>query len=160
MKNNNLFLLVCLFLISSIDIYGQCASFGGGDISGLQPPAVTFIESTCNSSGIASGGSVVPDAAGIAAATAAGLTVQFFDFTSNTWTATPPTYNQSQSITVRVRVACTSDLTQTGIPTDFISNPATCTPIPTMSEWGLIIFCLLILNLSISFVKRKELSLG
>lgn len=34
------------------------------------------------------------------------------------------------------------------------------TPIPTMSQWGLLIFGLLVLNLSVLFINRKEVDLG
>ena len=80
----------------------------------------------------------------------------FFDFASNTWTTTLPTYNQSESVTVRVRVACNSDLTQTGVERDLISNPASCTLIPTMSQWGLMIFGLLTINIGLVLLRRKE----
>ena len=44
-----------------------------------------------------------------------------------------------------------------GIQRDFTTTSCSpCTPIPTMSEWGLIIFGLLMLNLGVFFIRRKE----
>ena len=37
-----------------------------------------------------------------------------------------------------------------------ISCALVSTPVPTMSQWGLMIFCLLILNLSVVFIRRQE----
>jgi len=44
---------------------------------------------------------------------------------------------------------------------DLVNGPATVStcaeePIPTMSEWGLMIFGLLVLNLGVIFLRRRE----
>lgn len=68
-------------------------------------------------------------------------------------TTAPGTYTGGEYLT-RTSADAARDLNFSAT----ISPVVATAPIPTMSQWGLLIFGLLILNLGVSFVKQKELN--
>jgi len=73
-------------------------------------------------------------------------------------TSTPGTYQLE--FYHRENIASTISYTDGNTTQPFVtSSCATCTVIPTMSEWGLLIFGLLVMNLGLFFMKRQNIVL-
>ena len=98
-----------------------------------------------------------------------GSNLEYSTDNGDSWSTTVPTYNQTEAMTIMTRCNCdlggssnvqllrTTDVSSitTSVPTDPDTCP-TAAAIPTMSQWGLMIFGLLVLNLGVVFLYRRE----
>ena len=161
MVMKHLFALL-LFLLSAFTAnqsFAQCTGpIIGADGFFLFPAPLTD-ESSCID-GVATGGSITftnPCPTG----TMPEYTFGSSFATLGGFSSVPPVYSQTERVFFATRCACTSDpTTEIILSPIFATNPEICptvsAPVPTMSQWGLIIFGLLVLNLSITLIYRED----
>ena len=126
-------------------------------LSTTTAPLVGVINSTCTvAGGVPSGGVLsVPTIA-----CPFSSSIEYSINNGVTWSTTLPIYSQNTAITVLTRCICDVDNSLISMVGSITTSPGICsltkTTIPTMSEWGLIIFSLLILNIGIIILYRLE----
>ncbi len=139
-----------------VTIPGECIECPS-DLSTTLAPSVSIINSTCTVVGGTPTGGIL-SAPTIPCPT--GSSLQYSINNGTTWSTTLPDYSQNTAITVLTRCICDIDNSVTSIVNSTTTIPGTCpismVNIPTMSEWGLIIFGLLILNVGLIILYRLE----
>ena len=127
------------------------------DLGSLPTPQLTIVQSQCLTiGGIPSGGEIIAPTT----ACPVGTVLEYATNENPVYTTTIPTYNQTTSLLINTRCYCLT-IDTFSIVNEFTTMPADCstvinTTIPTMSQWGLIIFGLLILNIGVVILYRLE----
>ena len=117
------------------------------------PVAVVSSESTCTVfGGTPAGGAIAAPATNCPDGSALMYSIDGTNFSANL-----PIYNQFVPVTVTTRCDCEADGSVVSRASQVATNPGACPDtVPTMSEWGLMIFGLLILNMGVMFLYRRE----
>lgn len=126
-------------------------------ISATTVPIVRVTNSTCTAvRGTPSGGVLSAPTT----ACPSGSSIQYSINNGTNWSATLPSYNQSMAVTILTRCLCDADNSTISVVGRRTTIPEMCpidnSAIPTMSQWGLIIFGLLVLNLGVVILYRLE----
>ena len=129
------------------------------DLESFPTPLVSIMDSQCTTVGgiPGRGGSIIAPTT----ACPVGSVFEYFTNEMPFWTTTIPIYNQTTPLLVNTRCTCIMDESVFSVINEATTMPADCpsvinTTIPTMSQWGLIIFGLLILNIGVIILYRLE----
>ncbi len=126
-------------------------------LSSTTAPVVRITNSTCTAIGGTPSGGVLSEPT---VPCPAGSTLEYSINDGATWSTALPSYSQSTAITIATRCLCDDDDSMVSIINSAMTAPGICplinTTIPTMSQWGLIIFGLIILNIGVLILYRLE----
>ncbi len=126
-------------------------------LSSTTAPVVRVTNSTCTVAGGTPSGGVL---SAPSTPCPTGSSIQYSVNNGITWSSSLPSYSQNTTITIATRCLCDIDNSVVSMVSNVTTEPGICpfinTTIPTMSQWGLIIFGLLILNIGVVSLYRLE----
>lgn len=128
-------------------------------LSDFTAPEIVVMNSTCTTpGGTPAGGSIMAPTTDLCPE---GSELEYSIDNGDNWSTIIPSTYTTTSMTIQTRCKCIAIPTTISKIASVTTEPEICPiAIPTMSQWGLMIFGLLILNLSLVIIRRKEMIFG